>query len=336
MASEFGSENSSSGRSDRGDKTERLLNLTLALLATKRPLAKNEIFTLIPGYSGSSEAMERMFERDKDELRAIGIDIAVLPMDAYFDDEMGYQIIPRDFFLSEITLTSEESLWLALSKNLVSELSDSEEMRSAFHKLLSYSDSPIEQILEMTTSRTIELPYSDSLQTIWPCIKLSQELMFLYNSASDRRRRSVSPILLTSRIGNWYLVAMDNEDKNVKTFRVDRMSELRVGSNKNFTSPDEFFNLDDFLSTFNGDRLDEVVIRIHRTLPAEHPLLAKSKANNHSRPLEAGSIIELENIDRDWLLERILWAGDSVEVVKPENIRSDVQRILKRVVEVNT
>lgn len=336
MASEFDSENGSSGRSDRGDKTERLLNLTLALLATKRPLAKNEIFTLIPGYSGSPDSMERMFERDKDELRAIGIDVAVLPMDAYFDDEMGYQIIPRDFFLSDITLTSEESLWLALSKNLVSELSDSEEMRSAFHKLLSYSDSPIEQILEMTTSSTIQFPYSDSLQTIWPCIKLRQELIFLYNSASERRKRSTSPLLLTSRIGNWYLVALDNEANIVKTFRVDRMSDLRVGTNRNFTSPDKSFDLDNFLSTFNGDRLDEVVIRIHRTLPAEHPLLAKSKANNRAQSLEAGSIVELENIDRDWLLERVLWSGDSVEVVKPENIRSDVQRILKRVIEVNT
>ena len=54
-------------------KSERLVNLVIALLATKRYLTKSEIFRTIEGYEGSSESMERMFERDKDELRALGI-----------------------------------------------------------------------------------------------------------------------------------------------------------------------------------------------------------------------------------------------------------------------
>jgi len=98
---------------ERIDKTERLLNLTLALLATKRPMTKAEIFEQIPGYSGNPESMERMFERDKDELRDLGVTVEVLPTDAYFNDEQGYQIIPRDFFLEDISFTYEESLWLA-------------------------------------------------------------------------------------------------------------------------------------------------------------------------------------------------------------------------------
>ena len=56
-------------------KTERLINLTLALLATKRYLTKSEIFKSVTGYSGSPETMERMFERDKDELRNMGVEI---------------------------------------------------------------------------------------------------------------------------------------------------------------------------------------------------------------------------------------------------------------------
>ena len=45
-------------------KSERLVNLVIALLATKRNLTKSEIFRTIEGYDGSDEAMERMFERD--------------------------------------------------------------------------------------------------------------------------------------------------------------------------------------------------------------------------------------------------------------------------------
>jgi len=54
-------------------KTERLVNLTLALLASKRFLKKSEILRTVAGYEGSAESMDRMFERDKDDLRALGI-----------------------------------------------------------------------------------------------------------------------------------------------------------------------------------------------------------------------------------------------------------------------
>ena len=54
-------------------KTERLLNLVLVLLYTRRPLSKAQIRQLVPQYgqSASTEAFERMFERDKDELREL-------------------------------------------------------------------------------------------------------------------------------------------------------------------------------------------------------------------------------------------------------------------------
>ena len=71
-------------------KTERLINLTLALLATKRYLTKSEIFKNVTGYSGSAETMERMFERDKDELRSMGIEIDVKGLDPLFEDDQGY------------------------------------------------------------------------------------------------------------------------------------------------------------------------------------------------------------------------------------------------------
>ena len=53
-------------------KIERLINLTIALLATKRYLTKSEIFRTVEGYEGSAETKERMFERDKDDLRSLG------------------------------------------------------------------------------------------------------------------------------------------------------------------------------------------------------------------------------------------------------------------------
>ncbi|HEY9276352.1 MAG TPA: WYL domain-containing protein, partial [Candidatus Nanopelagicaceae bacterium] len=73
-------------------KTERLINLTMALLASRRFMPKSEIFRRVAGYEGSPEAMERMFERDKDELRSLGIVIEVASHDPLFEDEVGYRI----------------------------------------------------------------------------------------------------------------------------------------------------------------------------------------------------------------------------------------------------
>jgi len=102
-------------------KTERLINLTLALLATKRHLTKSEIFKTVAGYSGSPETMERMFERDKDELRNLGIQIEVKEIDALFEEE--YYIntlkIPADYVKGfQFYCIEDEKLATALrSKN---------------------------------------------------------------------------------------------------------------------------------------------------------------------------------------------------------------------------
>ena len=64
-------------------KIERLINLTIALLATKRYLTKSEIFRSVEGYEGSAETKERMFERDKDDLRSLGIEIEVGSFDLH-------------------------------------------------------------------------------------------------------------------------------------------------------------------------------------------------------------------------------------------------------------
>ena len=87
-------------------KSERLVNLTIALLATSRWLTKSEIYRSIDGYSGEVEAKERMFERDKEELRNLGIEIEVGSFDPLFEDEVGYRIRPENYRIqvSELSL----------------------------------------------------------------------------------------------------------------------------------------------------------------------------------------------------------------------------------------
>ena len=87
-------------------KTERILNLTICLLVSDRYLPKSRIREAVEGYHNLSDAaFERTFERDKDELRALGVPIEVGSFDAFFDDEQGYRIRRR-------TSSCRRSTWM--------------------------------------------------------------------------------------------------------------------------------------------------------------------------------------------------------------------------------
>ena len=63
-------------------KVERLVNLIALLLDTRRPLTLDQVAELVPGYDASGESLRRMFERDKEELRGLGVPVERAPIDA--------------------------------------------------------------------------------------------------------------------------------------------------------------------------------------------------------------------------------------------------------------
>jgi proteasome accessory factor B len=64
-------------------KVERLVNLTALLLDTPRPLTLDEVAEMVPGYEASGESLRRMFERDKEELRGLGVPVERAAVDAW-------------------------------------------------------------------------------------------------------------------------------------------------------------------------------------------------------------------------------------------------------------
>ena len=317
----------------RIDKTERLLNLTLALLATKRPMTKGEIFEKIPGYTGTPDSMERMFERDKDELRELGIVVEVLPTDAYFDDEFGYRIISREFFLQKITFTSEESVWLTLAANVITDSTERNQARAGLQKLLSASSAPMEGILEFDNPHHLRITLDRTLNQLWKAMRDKRAISFPYSSARSQDIRVVSPYLLTSRWGHWYVVAQDHKDRQVKTFRIDRMGALTFDGHWEFLEQPQTFSIEDFLERFRGEQVAKTSIKVHRSLAPEHPLVLRSTATESAHPIEPGSLITILNQDRSEIVEMILWAADAVEVIEPQELREEIASILERIIE---
>lgn len=317
---------------ERIEKTERLLNLTLALLASRRPMRKNEIFSTIPGYSGTAESMERMFERDKDELRELGISVQVLPVDPYFEDDIGYQIISKEYFLPDIRLTREESIWLAIATAVLSESTTSMNVNGALQKLLSGNEIPVNEILQNYQSWNLKLPLNESLLFIWQSLKEKSPLQFNYNTGVKSSLRILSPYSVTSRNGHWFLVGSDHDDSRVKTFRVDRMVEIASALGTQFLELEDDFDLERFLASFGGERIPKLVIRLHREISRMHPLVAKSSHARSDEPLKIGTELLLHDIDRLEAFDLVLWAGEAVEVIEPQEMRSEVISILERII----
>ena len=102
----------------RINRTERLLNLVFALMTGRRAVTRSQIRQAIPGYreTPSDSAFERMFERDKDELRGMGIPITTV-LDAHGDVE-GYQIDTDQYQMPDLAFSAEELSVLTLAASV--------------------------------------------------------------------------------------------------------------------------------------------------------------------------------------------------------------------------
>ena len=100
-------------------KVERLMNLVIALLSTRGYLTAERISATVSGYadSPSDEAFSRMFERDKNELRDLGIPLETGKASS-FDTTEGYRINREAYALPPVELTAEEAAAVAVATQL--------------------------------------------------------------------------------------------------------------------------------------------------------------------------------------------------------------------------
>ena len=97
-------------------KSERLLNLLITLLVSRTYVTKERLRSVVEPYrEAGDEAFEKMFERDKEELRSLGIPIEVGYVDRAFEDEPGYRIDRSAFELPDIELEPQEAAVIGLA-----------------------------------------------------------------------------------------------------------------------------------------------------------------------------------------------------------------------------
>ena len=182
----------------------------------------------MPGYEpddGSDradEAFKRMFERDKAELREMGVPLET-GRTSVFDTEDGYRIARADYELPEIRLTGEEAAAVGLALRLWESAQLAGAAHSALVKLKAAG-------VDVDTSRTIPLqPRLDAGEPAFePCYAAARDrraLEFDYQRPDEDApaRRHVQPWGVVAWHGRWYLVGLDLDRGADRVFRLSRV-----------------------------------------------------------------------------------------------------------------
>lgn len=297
-------------------KSERLVNLTIALLATKRYLTKSEIFRTVEGYEGAPESMERMFERDKDDLRSLGISIQLGTFDPLFEDEAGYRITPSSYQLNLGVLDGADIALLSLAASAWSGAALEEVSTSALVKLESIGiDADLESIsLSPRIGAT-----NEKFSLITDAIMRKAMISFDYISADlSVSSREVHPFALRGRSGSWFLIAFDLAKGDQRTFRLDRIyGDVRTSKRSGvFTAPPSLQE-----ESKENPPIATLLLRKNRG----HQL--RSKADSILLG-EEWDTVEVPFFSTSWILSLILWHQDDVVVLLPISLRQETIREL--------
>ena len=306
-------------------KSERLVNLTIALLATKRYLTKSEIFRTVAGYDGDQIARDRMFERDKDDLRTLGIDIEVGSFDPLFEDEPGYRIKRDKYELQLKNLTPLKLILLSQASQVWQAAALGDSAQLALRKLKSLGIESDSDSLAIQPPAIAQPP--EQVSEIIYALNNLQRISFSYISADlTVSERSVSPYRLSRSNGLWYLIAYDSSKDELRTFRVDRITSAisLIGSPRAFE--------------INESVLERYARDSHPTDLAEVAILDGSSQNIRSRGQYLRTegewqVWQLPYFDESDLIRDILWNGTSARLLAPESAVSALLQKLTAMVE---
>ncbi len=310
----------------RVDRTERLLNLVFALMAGSRPVTRADIQAAVPGYDSeqSVAAFERMFERDKDELRSMGVPIqTVLSPDGEVD---GYRISREDYALDALSFTAAELAVLALAASVWDHALLGPAAVTALRKIEAAQGGSASRALQ---GMRVQASASDgALLPLMRALREGTVVTFDYRaSGAEVTRREVDPWRLVSHQGHWYLAAFDHHRQALRVFRLSRILGAVTVTARAQQHP------------FDGSVDVEALLRGEPADPAETARIevaagqAASLRRLSTTPLDpfAEGEIEVPLLTGQRLTAAVCAAGAGAVVLAPPSLRDDVVAGLERV-----
>ncbi|NBM14350.1 YafY family protein [Streptomyces sp. GC420] len=312
-------------------KAERLMNLALCLLGTRRPLSKRELRGSIEAYmeAGSDDSFNRMFERDKDDLRELGLVIETVEN---LEGETGYLARRDSNRLPPITLDAEEAAALGLAAKVWQQA-----------RLAGAASGALQKLRAAGMPEAAEEPYEGQHSALEPRIPVHEAafeplmlacrdrrpVVFEYRKSNAVRpeTRQVEPWGLECWRGHWYLAGWDRDRAAERVFRLSRITgRVRSRAGRFTAEVPDVVTVRETVEDWAGETATRTAL-IRLRAGAGYPLRARAVG---TRELGDGWD-ELEipyghGLDA-WLVE----FGPDAVVLEPADLRADVVDRLRAV-----
>ncbi len=298
-------------------RAERLVNLVICLLSTRQFISAERIRDAVPGYEAADgshstdEAFKRMFERDKAELRDLGIPLET-GKNSHFDSDDGYRIKRRDYELPPIEFDAAEAAAIGLAARLWQSATLGEPARAALLKLRAAGT---DVQASGTPGAVPHIDASDpSLPALLDAARLSRPVRFDYlkSGSTAPQRRTLEPWGVLSWRGRWYVAGFDRDRGEARSFRLSRISgKVEVfGTAGEFDRPEKV----DLLEMVAGRSPEDTrVARVRVTGPGAGQLRRIADS-------ELDGVLTITFTDAHRLARLITSAGTSARVIDPPDL----------------
>ncbi|MEU6631074.1 WYL domain-containing protein [Streptomyces parvus] len=310
-------------------KAERLMNLALCLLGTRRPLSKRELRGSIEAYleAGSDDSFNRMFERDKDDLRELGLIIETVEN---LDGDTGYLARRDSNRLPPITLDAEEAAALGLAAKVWQQARLAGAASGALQKLRAAGMPEAEDAYEVHSALEPRIPVHEAaFEPLMLACRDRRPVTFDYRKANSARaeQRQVEPWTLECWRGHWYLAGWDRERGAERVFRLSRITgKVRSRAGAFSAEVPDVVTVRETVESWAGETATRTA-RIRLRAGAGYPLRSRATAvRDRGDGWDELEIPYGHGLDA-WLVE----FGPDVVVEEPADLRADVVDRLRAV-----
>ena len=303
------------------DPAERLLDLVIALTHAERRMTKAQIRAQVHGYeaAASDDAFERMFERDKDALRDLGIPL-VTDTDATHADDVGYRIDTAGYELPPVELTPAEVGLLSLAAQVWREASLRGPAARGLTKLRAVGPAPEPEITAGVALR-VRAPEA-GFSVLLDAIAARAPVTFTYRAAStgEVKVRLVEPWRLVCQDRGWYLLGFDRDRLAPRAFRLSRIEgRVREAGAAGTVRPPDDVDLPDLLARARG-----VGGTARLAVRPERAAALRARALGPPASQWDRDVIEVPFEETEPFADEVAGYADAVVVLDPADLRDAV------------
>ena len=347
-------------------KAARWLDLIAYLLQHRYPVTREDIYEHVADYRASLEAadagesLRRKFERDKDELRTLGIEIETVEVPGQAGDEpsAGYRLRERSFYMPYLELTDAVAApappYQGLARLAVSQ-HDLSLLDRATRRLADRADLPLSAAavsarrklefdlplplasIERVLSRPLTGESAKALATLQQSVvqRVAVRCRYFAIGRDAEERRVIEPYGLFFNWGRWYAAARARDRDAMRVFRVDRMreAELLTGKDARFTVPADF-SIKQYVRRSPWELTDKAAtaVRVRFAFPESRWVIAAG-VGSPAEPLldDGGAVLEFGVRDANPFLRWLLTFRDHASVLSPDSVAEELAALRRRV-----